>query len=484
MRALATMGVRDPATLETSGSVDGLSLHGTFHSWQAGDDRERYDESLGAQNTREIRTGGKQYLVNPSGDVRELTGSLARRQRTFDFIYSTKFGTQPQYSTWIGAGKLADGRAVERLRVAPPGGDPQTVSIDDATHMIDRVEFVEGDGTDTQTFSDYRVVNGALIAYREVDSNGDTRYDQTATVERVLVDRPISADVFAVPSPVTVQTDVPVTVPLDLRNDHVLVPVTIRGRTFRMLLDTGSQGIVLDRASARELTLIPIGMLEVRGATRSSGDGFAELPSLQIGGATLPIAVAALVDMNASTRGSSEFDGVLGYPFFAAAEVRLDFARKTMTFAKPGTLPPLGEKIALDTDRQLPEAAVQVNHVATQALIDTGDGSELLLFRSFTEANPGAVSLLDGTPSHNYGVGGAMDVISLLVDELDIGSYRLFNRHTNVMLATKGAFADRVDGANVGLPTLQNFIVTFDLANHAMYLARGSSFDDGRTRSQ
>ncbi len=484
MLALAAMGVRVPATLETYGSLDGLSLHGTFHSWQSGDDDERYDESLGAQNTREIRTGGKQYLVNSSGDVRELTGSLARRQRTFDFIYSTKFGAQPQYSTWIGAAKLTDGRAVERLRVAPPGGDPQTVSIDDATHMIDRIEFVEGDGTDTETFSDYRVVNGALVAYRELDSNGDTSYDQTITVENVLVDRPIASAVFAVPSSVTVQTDAPVTIPIALRNGHVIVPVTIRGRTFRMLLDTGSQGVVLDRAAARDLTLIPIGMLEIRGATRSSGDGFAELSSLQIGGVTLPIGVAALVDMNASTRGSSDFDGVLGYPFFAAAEVRLDFARGTMTFAKPGGLPPLGEKIALDTDRQLPEAAVQVNHIPTQALIDTGDGSELLLFRSFTDANPGAVSLLDGTRTRNYGVGGAMDVISLLVDELDIGQYRLFNRHTNVMLATQGAFADRIDGANVGLPTLQNFIVTFDLANHAMYLARGSAFDDGRSRSQ
>lgn len=482
-RALVAMGVHDPQTLQTSGSLDGLSLHGTFHSWQAGDD-ERYDQHLGVQNTRELQTGGKQYVVNASGDVRELDGSLARRQRTFDFIYSPSFDAQPQYSAWLGVQKLPDGRAVEQLRVTPPGGDPQTVSIDDATHMIDRIAFVEGDGVETQTYSDYRVVDGALIAYRETDSNGDVRFDQTSIVKDVAVNRPIDAAVFAVPQSVTVQTDAPITLPISTRDGHVVVPVTIRGRTFRMLLDTGSQGVVLDREVARDLTLLPVGMLEIRGATRSSGDGFAALDSLQIGGATLPVGVAALVDLGSSTRGSSAFDGVLGYPFFAAAEVRLDFARGTMTFGKPGSLPPLGEKIALDTDRQLPEATVEVNRFSTQALVDTGDGIELLLFRSFTDAHPGAVSLLDGVRSRNYGVGGSMDVVSLTVDELDIGSFRLFNRHANVMLPTSGAFADRIDGANVGLPTLENFIVTFDLANHAMYLARGSAFDDGRARSQ
>ena len=51
------------------------------------------------------------------------------------------------------------------------------------------------------------------------------------------------------------------------------------------------------------------------------------------------------------------------------------------------------------------------------------------------------------------------------------------------MLATNGAFADRVDAGNVGLGVLRNFVATFDLGNAAMYLTPGSGFDDGRRRT-
>ena len=51
------------------------------------------------------------------------------------------------------------------------------------------------------------------------------------------------------------------------------------------------------------------------------------------------------------------------------------------------------------------------------------------------------------------------------------------------MLATNGAFADRVDAGNVGLGVLRNFVATFDLGNAAMYLTPGTAFDDGRRRT-
>jgi hypothetical protein len=51
------------------------------------------------------------------------------------------------------------------------------------------------------------------------------------------------------------------------------------------------------------------------------------------------------------------------------------------------------------------------------------------------------------------------------------------------MQATRGAFADRFDAGNVGLGLLANFVLTFDLANNALYVERSSAFDDGRSRN-
>jgi hypothetical protein len=481
--ALAGMGVRDPQTLEISGTLDGLALHGTFHSWHTSTD-DRFDQVLGAQTERTIRVGEREYVVNTSGDVRELSGSLARRQVTQDFIFSDAFEKEPQYSTWLGQAHLSDGRVVNQLRVAPPGGDVETVSLDLETSMIDQIAYVEGDGIETQTYDEYHVVRGALVADREVDSNGDVQYDQIQHADHTFVNRPIAPAIFTIPESATIQTDAPVTMHVDTLGNRVLVPVTIRGKTFTMLLDTGSQGLVLDAKAAIPLTLVPLGALEIRGATRTGGQGVAELSGVQIGGVTLPTGVVAIVDMTNSTGGTYALDGVLGYPFFAAAEVRIDFVHGTMTFGKPGSLPVLGEKIALDTDRQLPEAPITVDGAPTQALIDTGDGNELLIFQSFLDAHSGLLSSVGAPQTRTYGVGGSINSYDLLVDELDLGPFRLFRRNANVMAVTSGAFADRIDGANVGVPTLRNFIVTFDLANKAMYLKRGADFDDGRDRAQ
>ncbi|MEO9169878.1 MAG: hypothetical protein ABI282_00960, partial [Candidatus Baltobacteraceae bacterium] len=64
-----------------------------------------------------------------------------------------------------------------------------------------------------------------------------------------------------------------------------------------------------------------------------------------------------------------------------------------------------------------------------------------------------------------------------------IGPYHLYNRNANVMLASAGAFADRNDGGNIGFGVLRNFVTTFDLANHALYLQKARQFDDGRGRT-
>ena len=51
------------------------------------------------------------------------------------------------------------------------------------------------------------------------------------------------------------------------------------------------------------------------------------------------------------------------------------------------------------------------------------------------------------------------------------------------MQATSGAFADRFDAGNIGLGLLKNFVVTFDDSAGALYVERGSLFDDGRSRA-
>lgn len=478
--ALAALHVHQPKTLEVHGMLLGAGLNGRFHSWEV-NGKERFDEVAGGRTETSLRIGDNEYIVNQSGNVRQLHGLMLRRQTTEDFIDTDGFVSQPQYDTFAGQKQLADGRSVYEIVVAPPNGQPETVDLDTKTLMIDRISYDEEDGTSTEDFSEYSHAGGVLVAEREVDSNGDHAYDVTHDVLKMFIDRPIGDQVFALPPNSVVQTDKPVTVPLSEHDGHYYARVRIGKQDYNMLLDTGAQGIVVDSHVAAEQGLKPEGHLEVAGTARTGGVGLATLDSIQIGGVRLPVRSVSVLDLQGAT-GSFNADGVLGYPFFASAEVTIDPSADTMTFAKPGTLHAQGDTIPVDVDRQLAEIQGKVNGTQGRFLIDTGNSTELLLFAPFMHEHPYLIGFQERRFANNYGIGGATSALAVMVDELDVGNYRLFNRFTNVMQSDRGAFADRFDAGNIGMGVLKNFVVTFDLANARMYLQRGAAFDDGRGR--
>jgi hypothetical protein len=480
--ALAALHVQPPKTLEVRGVLVGSGLTGTFHSWQTGD-RARNDEHIGGRAEESLRLGNDEYLVNESGNVRKLDGLLLQRQHTEDFIDDEGFVREPQYDKFDGQRQLPDGRSVYELTVSPPDGQPETLDLDAKTLMIDRISYDEEDGISTEDFFEYKTFAGALLAQKEVDSNGDHSYDVTRYAQFIDIDRPLKNSIFAVPENAEIQTDKPITVPLVEHQGHYYVHVTIGSRDYLFLLDTGAQSVVLDSHVAAEQNLKPEGHLEVAGAQRTGGMAIAKLDSLQIGGAVLPVRVVTVLNLQGAT-GSYNADGVLGYPFFASAEVSIDPAAGTMTFAKPGALHVKGDAIPVDTDRQLVEIQGKVNGVAGRFIVDTGNSTELLLLGPFMHAHPYVVEFQERQFANDYGVGGSVPAVSAIVDELDVGSYRLFNRYTNLMLADRGAFADRFDAGNIGMGVLKNFVSTFDIANSKIYLQRGAGFDDGRYRAR
>lgn len=480
--ALKALHLREPRTQETIGQIEGLGALGSFHEWHDGD-RERRDDILGIRIQRQLRIGDRLYIQNQNGDVHELRGLVARRVLTEDFIDSGGFAAHPESVTFLGRGKLEDGRDVYRLQVRPPKGEEYTVALDAATSLIDEEAYVDGDGVQVIDYRDYHVIDGVLVPFEQVTSTGDHAFDITTHVKSVVVNKPIEAGVFTPFTPTVIQLSAPVTVPLESYYGLLFAHVKIHDKPFTFLVDSAAQGVVMDERTASALSLVPQGALEVRGAGRTSGRGIVSLDSVQIGAATLPVYVASVVDLSKIVSGPIAIDGILGYPLFAASEVRIDPDKMTMLLAPPGSLQQNGSKIDVDTDRELPEISAEVNQVQARFFVDTGNSGELLLFQSFMNAHPGFMTIAGDRRSLNRGVGGSNATINVMVNELDMASFRLFNRNANIVLARQGAFADRNDGGNIGFGTLRNFVSTFDLSNHALYLDRARTFDDGRGRT-
>jgi hypothetical protein len=484
--ALVRMHVVAPRSLELNGTLSGLGTTGTFHRWIAGS-RERYDQSLGARSIQNIRIGERRFVRNSYGDVMQAGGGEAvLRQRTADWIDANNFVRHPETAELLGAATLDDGRSVYRLRVSAPDGQAYGIALDAASSMIDEMAYPDGNGITTTDYYDYRVSNGALYAQRQVESNGDRALDVSSAVTSVQVDRPIADAIFEVPQSVRIETAVPVTVPLLVDRNLTYVRASVGARPLLLLIDSGSQGIVLSPDAASRLGLRPQGTIEIRGARQTNGAGIAPLDAIDIGAVRLPVNVVSVVDLNGLSYEGKSVDGVLGYPFFAAAEVRIDPDDSTLTIAQPGALPVRGSALPIEVGRQVPEIIARINNkIDGRFVVDTGNNSDLLVFHAFVEAHPGVV-FYGGARNFaaNRGVGGSSAAVPVSVDRLQLGPFTLYNRYANVLLADRGAFAEGADAGNIGYGSLRNFIVTFDAANGTLYLEKARWFDDGRYRPQ
>ncbi len=469
-----------PVTLETEGTLSGAALVGAFHSWHDAN-HARFDQNLGAGTERSLRIGERGYIENAGGNVRELHGLLLRRARTQEYVDSGDFLEHPEASKLREEAHLADGRDVYELEVRAPQGEPETVAIDKQTWLVDRIEYIEGDGPFTINFSDYRVIDGVMLPFVAVESDGDHFFDITQTTKRVRVNKSLPREIFAPFPGRFIETSRPLTVALVERNGHLYTWVVIHGHKYLFLVDTGAQNVVIDAGVAAELALFPEGALEARGSSRTGGLGLARLDTIHIGDAALFVGAVGVIDLGGSTRRAFSIDGILGYPFFASAVVRIDYANQTMTFAAPGMLAPIGTKMPIEVDREMPEVTARVNGIEGPFVVDTGNGNELLIFQPFLAAHPGLVPFSQGAAT-SFGIGGSTQALNAVVDQLDVGEFHLFNRFTDLIQTRRGAFADRYDAGNIGLGILKNFVVTFDENSAMLYLQRGSLFDDGGTR--
>jgi hypothetical protein len=204
------------------------------------------------------------------------------------------------------------------------------------------------------------------------------------------------------------------------------------------------------------------------------------LPELEVGNGKMRDLVVSSLDLGSATGGALRIDGILGYPFFAAATVQIDPVAGTMTFGPPGSVVANGVRVPIETDRAFPEAHVRLNGgVDALFIIDTGDAASMLLYDPFYQTHRSIATLSD-RERRSFGIGGSTASLEASVDAVELGGISLYHVDTSIMRSKQGAFADRFDAGNVGLGLLQNFIVTFDESRNAMYLQKSSAFDDGR----
>src|SRR4051794_4085066 len=129
----------------------------------------------------------------------------------------------------------------------------------------------------------------------------------------------------------------PVTIPFELVDNRVIVDVTVNGKPFKALLDTGANAAMSEEA-AKELGL----SVSNAGSTSGVGEqqvrmGQATVKSFAIGGRSfegLQFLVAPFDDMP-PVFGTKHFDFLFGAPMYERYVVVADYIGKTLTLREP-----------------------------------------------------------------------------------------------------------------------------------------------------
>ena len=370
------------------------------------------------------------------------------------------------------------GRRFDRIAITPAGGRPFTLWIDQRTHLIDRFEERQAEGLNVVRFEDYRWVHGLRIPHTVRTGDGGDGSSAVQRVQSVEIDPPVAAGRYALPAradAASASAD-PVTVPIRVENNIVLVDVTLDGHgPYEADFDTGGE-LMLTPAVVSELKLAAGGQWKEGGGGEGSVIASAgALPAIAIGAAKVQHPVFTV----------HEFDDaaprriLVGAEFLQRYVVRLDFDAMTMTLTPPERFEPPAHAAVLPFHFQSnqPEITGAVDGIAATFAVDTGDNGSLLLIAPFARRYGLAERYRATIPYGGMSITATHGLYArahrVELNGADGRPVESIMRPVTRISTQQGGFdANAYVGANLGVGILEQFNVTFDYAHRRIFLER------------
>jgi len=441
-----------PATM--AGGYDGV------HAWQ----RSANGEVMIQDSDAALRTAATDAWINARGwwfadRHRATIESLVRRE--------------------------TDGVAFDVLRCVPAGGQWVELWFDASSHLLARlVQEVLGRPS-VRRFEDHREVSGLRVPLRIASGNGDARFDRVTEIATLAIDETPPSDAFDVPRQAFADVaflagGTQARIPIELFNNHVFVAVEIAGHSLRFLLDTGGVNLLVGDA-AKRIDLASVGTIEARGpGDKPVGSGFARVERLVIGGAVaLERQLVRVLDMPGFDDVEGvRVDGVLGVELFKRLVVQVDYAARELLLADAATFvaPPAATSLPITFFGHFPGIAAELDGLAGQFWLDTGNRGGLVLLAPFVEEHELAARYATSPlTTIGWGIGGRVQGQLARGGRLALGTLVVDAPVLRLPIADGGALAIRHVAGNIGGEILRRFVVTFDYARRIVHLVAGES---------
>ena len=472
------------AVMNTVAKLTGQGLTGSFTSvtdLQGGN--SVVHGTLGPASFAQGFDGKDAWQQGPNGEVNLEKGGAALQLALTSAYQNANLWWQPDFGGAMvkSEGDKACGKSTcTVLEFTPKGGLPFQAWFDDSSHLLVRTVQKLGAETTTIYLSGYRNVDGVKVPYKTVvDTGHGKQYLQTMTTTAVtfLSAQPVAT--WAPPKSTMKNMSIAggataTTFPFRLINNHIYADAWVNGHgPLLFIFDTGGQNILVP-STADALGVKVHGAMPGGGVgDKVANYGLAKVASLKVGDATFKDQVVGVLNFEPNDVEGVDIKGMVGFTVFKRFVTRIDYGKHEMTLIEPEHFDPkdAGTPIPFVFDGDLPEVQGTFDGIEGKFQIDTGSRSALTLTGPFARKhdlrakNPHGVLAVDG-----WGVGGSARGYVMRGKLLTIGSVQIPNVVTSLSQQKKGAFATPAYQGNIGGGILKRFVVTFDYANHVMYL--------------
>ena len=467
--------------IHASGTIRVMGLDGAIDRWSTSSGGEREDRDLRVFRVSEGNGPEGGWTRGPGGQVDRMS-SAARTALVEDAAidFGAALRGAPGVALADGGDEARDGRSWRVLRASFGSGSTYDLLVDGNTGELGSERVTRDGRTTTVAPSDWHVVDGVRIAFREHVSGslpGETRYVAYASVQldgqpdASLLARPAARRIAVFDAGRRSTGPLPIEI---FDGSRIFVNVTVGGRPVAAMIDSGAASSVVDAAFASEAGVRSAGGGAAIGAAGTAAVAIGSAKDVKVGTLTLEALPLAVMDLSGiSAQIGHSLGMVIGRDLFDQIVVTIDARARTITLTDPGAFTPEKGAVAvgLQAEGPLRTVAAEVEGGAPARLhFDIGNGTPLVLYPSYWRR----VGLAEGRRASKTlvgGVGGSVAADVTAVRSLSFGGVQFRDVPTILMPATGGAGDTSLVDGNIGLPVLSRFRFSVDYPHDRLWLA-------------
>ena len=476
-------------TWNETGTLSAGGIEGTYEIWlDMPGVRGAQSYVLGPAKGSEGWNGKVAWSTDASDQLRIETSRESIANAVKEFYQATRAFFFPRYpaETQYSGVRENDGKPCDVLTIKPRDADPFEVWFEQSSHLLVRMVDLTGPRPQTSYFSDFRNVDGLLVPFRTRVSIGDSKYDQTISSQKIDFNTPIAAERFDPPKQVLDALIFPAgqketSTSFRLINNHIYLPVSLDGKIGEhFIFDTGATNTV-NAKLAKLANIRTEGSLPGGGfGDNVAAFGLAKVAQTELAGAKLKDQVFTSFDLGSLSKVEGvSCDGLVGYEIARRAIVKIDYANNELTIISPDAFhpPENAVKVPFKFNNHIPMIEGEIDGLAGEFDIDTGNRSSLSIMRPFAEKNQLKEKYQATTEVvAGYGLGGPARGLLVRPHILKIGGIAVNAPVGLIELGERGASVATQTAGNLGSGLLKRFTLTLDYPNRVLYLEPNANF--------